>query len=297
MRFRDLMACDTNVCVLELSKEMTHDEVVALLGAQLGHDPAKIQLTQHSAAQHKPRLQPIKSSPKLRLTDMLLSSSYMGKVFSDILYFEKLDMTLAELESNKLFKIEWFDEKVTPVATHKVLVPKNALFSDVIAKLKEVIGPLHGTGEIRLLEVQNNHIYRLLKPVESTTGFTGQTALRAEEVPAEELNKDSKTSKTIQVAHGYRDGYPSTFGHPFYLVVPKSERFLDTKRRIQEKLCIPDDEFATWKFFIVPWLGKWVVVDNDTCIATKLDQTDYLALEHKPPRSRRRKEEQLVIKG
>ncbi|ELR18996.1 Ubiquitin carboxylterminal hydrolase domain containing protein [Acanthamoeba castellanii str. Neff] len=304
VKFRDLGAPSVDVCVLELSKEMTYEEVVGQLAGQLGHEAGKIRLTQHSAIYNKPRIQPIKTMPKLLLTDMLANPYNPKKLLGDILYYEKLDMPLAELENNKLLKVEWFNDKVQPVATHQVLVPKTSLFSDVIAKLKEALGPaLTGTGEIRLLEVQNHRIYRLLKPEERTTGYTEYTILRAEEVPEEDLNKDPKAaSKTIQVSHVFRDPHVSNFGHPFHLAIPKNERFADTKRRIQERLAVPDDEFATYKFLIVPWIGKPVAVeDDDACIAAKLDKSDYLGLEHKPPRrapnAYRRKEEQLVIKG
>lgn len=300
VRFRDLNAPNVDACTLELSKEMVYDEVVARLAAPLGYDAAKIRLTQHSAMYNKPRMQPIKSTPTISLTEMLATPFTPKKILGDILYYEKLDIPLVELENNKLLKIEWFNDKVQPVTTHHVLVPKTSLFSDVIAKLKDVVGPLTGTGEIRLLEVQNHRIYRLLKPEERTTGYTEYTTLRAEEVPEEDLKKDSK-AKVIQVTHVFRDTHVQTFGNPFYFVVPKTERFADTKRRIQEKLAIPDEEFATWKFLIVPWIGKAVVIeDEETCVAAKVDQSDYLGLEHKPPRRAnpyRRKEEQLVIKG
>jgi ubiquitin carboxyl-terminal hydrolase 7 len=301
VKFRSLSVPNVDVCVLELSKEMTYEEVVGQLAGQLNHEAGKIRLTQHSAMYNKPRMQPIKSTPKLLLTDMLANPYNQQKAVADILYYEKLDMLLVELETNKLLKIEWFNDKVQPVAMHQVLVPKTALFSDVIAKLKGMVGTLSGTGEIRLLEVQNHRIYRLLKPDERTTGYTEYTALRAEEVPEEDLKKDPKVSKTIQVTHVYRDPQIVNFGNPFNIVVPKGERFADTKRRIQEKLAVPDEEFATWKFVIVPWIGKPVPVEDDeACIAAKFDQSDYLGLEHKPPRrtnAYRRKEEQLIIKG
>jgi len=308
VKFRDLNVPTVDTCVLELSKEMGYDEVVARLAKQIEHDPAKIRLTQHSAMYNKPRLHPIKSTPKVNLTEML-ANPYGGnqkKVLLDILYYEKLDMPLVELENNKLVKVEWFNSKVQPIATHHVLVPKTAVFSDVIAKLKEVVGPLTGTGEIRLLDVQGHRIYRNLKPEERTTGYSEYTStsttVRGEEVPEEERTRDVKNTKLIQVTHVFRDdSYLQTFGHPFYFVVPKTERFGDTKRRIQEKLGVPDEEFATWKFLLVPWIGKSTTIDDDeVCVATKIDQSDYLGLEHKPPRRPnpfRRKEEQLVIKG
>ena len=308
VKFRDLGGPSVDVCVLELSKEMTFEEVVRQLAGWLGHEAGKIRLTQHSAIYNKPRIQPIKSMPKLLLTDMLANPYDPKKPLlreANILYYEKLEMSLAELENNKLLKVEWFNDKVHPVATYQVLVPKTSLFSHVIAKLKEALGPaLTGTGEIRLLEVQNHRIYRLLKPEERTTGYTEYTILRAEEVPEEDIGKaSSPPSKTIQVAHLFRDPpHVSNFGHPFYLAIAKNERFADIKRRIQERLAVPDDEFATYKFHIVPWIGKPVALeDDDACIAAKLDKSDSLGLEHKPPRrapnAYRRKEEQLVIKG
>jgi len=301
VKFRALANPNVDTCVLELSSDMTHDEVVAKLAAHVEHDAAKIRLVQHSPMYNKPRTQPIKSGPKVTLTDMLANFTGLTKKGIDILYYEKLDIPLIELENNKLLKIDWYNSQVQLESTHQILMPKTSHFTDVMAKLKEILGPLKGTGEIRFLEVQNNKIYRHVKPDERTTGFTEYVPLRAEEIPEEELKKD-KLSKTIQVIHVYRDP-PSiqTFGNPFNLAVPRNEKFGETKKRIQDKLAIPEEEFNTWKFCIVPWIGKPTPVDDDDCIAAKIEASECLGLEHKPPRRaanpNRRKEEQLIIKG
>jgi ubiquitin carboxyl-terminal hydrolase 7 len=300
VRFRELENPSTDVFVLELAKDMSYDDVVSRLAQNLETDPTKIRLTQHGCMYNKPRMQPLRSTVKQTLTEMLANPYSQKKTLSDILYYEKLDIPIQELENNKLLKIDWYNSKIQLEKSHSILVGKNALFADVIAKLKEVV-ELKGTQEIRLLEVHNSKIYRLLKPDERTTGYTEYTTLRAEEVPEDELQKE-KGSKRIQVVHIWRDPpmtYP--FGNPFYLVVPKSEKFGETKKRIQQKLEVSDEQFATWKFSIVQWIGKPIPIEDDEVqIATKLDGMDCLGLEHKMPRRAnpyRRKEEQLVIKG
>jgi ubiquitin carboxyl-terminal hydrolase 7 len=301
VKFRDLNAPTVDTCVLELSKEMTYRELLDQLGEELKHDPNKIRLTLHSPHSDGPRMQPLKAQAKTRLTEMITNYYYLGgfkrSTSMEIIYFEKLDHTLSELENNRILKIAWFNDQVKKEDVHQVMVPTVSVFGDVIAKLKEKVGPLRGTGQIRLLEVHSSRIYRLLKPDERTQGYSDHTLLRAEEIPEEELKNDVKV---IQVIHCSRDPNPCGFGDPFYLAVPKDEHFTVTKRRIQEKLDIPDEEFATWKFFISSYLSKQMPVQDDDCIATKLDKSDCLCLEHKPPRRAnpyRRKEEQLVIKG
>lgn len=300
VRFRELEHPNVDVHVLELAKDMSYDDVVAQLAQCLNTDPQKLRLTQHGCMYNKPRMQPLRSTVKQTLTDMLANPYSQKKALTDILYYEKLTLPIQELENNKLLKIDWYNQKVVLEKSHNILVGKNSIFADVIAKLKEVV-ELKGTQEIRLLEVHNSKIYRLLKPEERTTGYTEYTSLRAEEVPEEESKKE-KGAKRIQVVHIWRDPPMTyTFGNPFYLLVPKGEKFGETKKRIQRKLELSDEEFASWKFAIVQWIGKPVAVEDDEVqIATKMDGMDCLGLEHKMPRRanlNRRKEEQLVIKG
>ncbi len=73
------------------------------------------------------------------------------KVLSDILYFEKLDMTLSDLENNKLLKVDWYSSKVTLESSHNILVPKTSHFADVIAKLKDAL-PTKPVNDIRIME-------------------------------------------------------------------------------------------------------------------------------------------------
>ncbi len=70
VHFRALEAPNEDVCVLELSRDMLYKDTVEQLAIQIECDAAKIRLTQHSAMYNKPRMQPIKSSPTMSLTEM-----------------------------------------------------------------------------------------------------------------------------------------------------------------------------------------------------------------------------------
>ncbi|KAL6062022.1 ubiquitinyl hydrolase 1 [Balamuthia mandrillaris] len=295
VKFRSLENYLEDAHVLELEKNMEYDQVVTRLGAVLGVDPMKIRLTQHSRMYGKPRMSPVKRSQNMTLEEMLSTSYARTSLSTDIIYYEILEMSIVELEENKLLKIDWYGNNTQLESSHKILVPKDSTFAAVAEKLKEVV-TLKMSGKIRILEIHNNKIYRVLKEEERTIGFNETNSLRAEEIPEEEV-KPEKGTKIIQMAHVCFDP-PLTqyFGEPFLLAVPKTEKFADTKKRIQAKLEIPEEEFATWKFATVSWLYKPKYVDDECFLAKEIESTDQLGLEHKMPRRARTRRPEIGIK-
>jgi len=157
---------------------------------------------------------------------------------------------------------------------------------------------LKGTKKIRILEIHNHKIYRVLKKSERTAGYNETVLLRAEEISQEEVSKE-KGDRRTQVAHFFRDPpIVRTFGDPFHFLLKKGEKLVDTKKRIQDKLKIPDADFAKWKFAVVTWIGKLEYLEDDDVTVDKVDTADYLGLEHKMPRNamNRKAEVGIVIK-
>eukprot|EP00005_Dracoamoeba_jomungandri_P003044 CAMPEP_0174260310 /NCGR_PEP_ID=MMETSP0439-20130205/9536_1 /TAXON_ID=0 /ORGANISM="Stereomyxa ramosa, Strain Chinc5" /LENGTH=1088 /DNA_ID=CAMNT_0015344525 /DNA_START=16 /DNA_END=3282 /DNA_ORIENTATION=+ len=309
VRFRELTEPKEDKFVIEMDKEMSYDDVVGVLGKKLEFDPMKLRLTQHSRLYEKPRPHPVKRSSKNTLTEMLAGAYYYQSGRNDILYYEKLDISIEELERNKLLKIDWYNSSAEIEKSFKILVPKTANFSDVSEKLMESLIESElldnpDSAHIRFFEIHNNRIYRMLNMDTRTTGFNEHTALRAEEVPQEEIEKED-SDIVIQVTHiSYiHSPVPLTFGNPFRLLVKEGETFGETKARIQKKLSVEDSEFEKWKFAVVPYLGRPKYIEDDNVeLAKKMDQkTDYLGLEHKMPKHKstyaRRPEVGIIIKG
>ena len=86
---------------LELNQEMTYDEVEEALAAALKlEDPRKLRFTQHVGYSGTPKTHPLRWRAAERLPDMLPPSHVQ-----QILYYEILDLPLADLERLKTLKV------------------------------------------------------------------------------------------------------------------------------------------------------------------------------------------------
>jgi hypothetical protein len=96
------------------SKQQAYPEVIAALAAKIGlADPTKLRLTQHNVHTHMPRVQPFKFSTTDKLYEMLRANTS----FSDILYYEVLDIPLPDLEKLKTLNVVWANSRTEEVST------------------------------------------------------------------------------------------------------------------------------------------------------------------------------------
>jgi len=269
---------------LELSKKMKYDQVVAKIAEKLQMDPLYIRLYPYDSYTDQPHRQPIKRADRLALPDMLVPYPHLwAQQPSDILYYEKLPISIVELESKKMLKISWHNQKGDEVKVLQLLVPKQATNKEVCDALKEELVkeniPFEESQQIRLLEVQNNKIQRKLEPEDKLQGNDSGT-IRAEEISEEELRMTSE-DKVIQCVHCTRDSAVNNFGNPFYIVIHSNELVSSVKKRIQKKLGITDEELAKWKFCIISYTRQTEYLDDDKVLVTApMHYSDYLGMEH-----------------
>ncbi|KAH7332209.1 hypothetical protein KP509_20G075300 [Ceratopteris richardii] len=229
----------TTSFTMELSKQQLYDDVTEKVAQRVGvDDPLKIRLTAHNTYTQQPKSQPLKYRGAERLSDMLVHYNQVSDQYSDILYFEVLDIPLPELQGLKTLKVSFHNQKTEEVAVHNIRLPKQSTIGDVIHELMKKVELSKPKAELHILETFYHKIYK---------------TLRAEEISDEE----EQLGPQDQLIHNQMI---QNFGEPFFLVIKEDETLACVKDRIKNKLDVPDDEFSKWKFASV-----------------SLDRADYLA--------------------
>ncbi|KAI9082340.1 hypothetical protein K1719_035763 [Acacia pycnantha] len=253
VHFRSLDKPKEDDFCLEMSRLYTYDDVVERVAQQLGlDDPSKLRLTPHKCDSQQPNPQPIKYRGVDHLSDMLVHYNQT----SDILYYEVLDIPLPELQGLKTLKVAFHHATKDEVAIHTIRLPKQSTVGDVLDHLKTKVELSHPNAELRLLELLCHGISEVFTPLEKIENINDQyRTFRAEEIPEEERNLGPH-DRLIHVYHFTKDTTRNqmkiqNFGDPFFLVIHGEETLADIKVRIQQKLHVPDEEFAKWKFAFV----------------------------------------------
>ncbi|KAI9347173.1 putative ubiquitin-specific processing protease 21 [Zopfochytrium polystomum] len=234
---------------LSLSKKMTYDQVVTKLGEKLGCDPMKLRLSTTSATSTK---QAIKRTPILTLQEMLQIGFFNPIVSPAILYYEQLEVSILELDTKSYFRIILVDKNFKEKGPFDVLVPKTGTAVDILEKFKEK-SKLTGLKNLRLVEVMNYKIQKVLTEEDGVPTINENSNLYAEETPAEELNM-GEGDVLCSVFHYNRDpGRPH--GIPFKFVLFAEEKFSATKTRLLDRIGYEADkekEISKVRFYIVP---------------------------------------------
>ncbi|XP_051150225.1 ubiquitin C-terminal hydrolase 12 isoform X2 [Andrographis paniculata] len=271
---------------LELAKNHTYDDVVERVAQHLGlDDPSKIRLTPHNCYSQQPKPNPIKYRAVDQLLDMLVHYNQI----SDILYYEKLDIPLPELQCLKTLKVTFHREDEAVILN--IRLPKQSTVGDVLNDIKTKVNLSHPNAELRLLEVFYHKIYKVFPVQEKIENINDQYwTLRAEEIPEEEKNL-GPNDRLIHVYHFTKETTQNqvqvqNFGDPFFLVIHEGKTLADVKVRIQKKLQVPDEEFSKWKFAFLS-LGRPEYLEDSDIVSSRFQRKDvygaweqYLGLEH-----------------
>ncbi|KAJ9189312.1 hypothetical protein P3X46_000622 [Hevea brasiliensis] len=288
VHFRSLEKPKEDDFCLELSKLHTYDDVVERVAQHIGlDDPSKIRLTSHNCYSQQPKPQPIKYRGVDHLSDMLVHYNQI----SDILYYEVLDIPLPELQGLKTLKVAFHHATKDEVVIHTIRLPKQSTVADVINDLKTKVELSHPNTELRLLEVFYHKIYKIFPPNEKIENINDQYwTLRAEEIPEEEKNL-GPNDRLIHVYHFTKETAQNqmqiqNFGEPFFFVIHEGETLAEIKIRIQNRLQVPDEEFAKWKFAFLS-LGRPEYLQDSDVVSSRFQRRDvygaweqYLGLEH-----------------
>ncbi|KAI0928557.1 hypothetical protein AcW1_005763 [Taiwanofungus camphoratus] len=285
---------------LVLSKKQNYDVMSAKVGEYLRHDPIKLRFTTTHATNGSP-----KSILKRALNQSIaeiISPTYVNPQTTVILY-EKLDVSIVELETKRSLKVIWTGIHNKEESMHPFLLPKTSMIHDLADHLaKQVKLTPSGTGKIRVFEVsKDGKTQKEFTGSEMIGNIPDPVELYAEEIPREELEADD-ADKVISVFHFSRE-VSRTHGVPFRFVVKPGEKFSETKKRLQARIGVSDKDFAKYRFALIQvatFKQPSYIEDDDTIYDHKFAPEDVLGLDHVDKSGKTRTgagEKAIVIRG
>ncbi|TFY81764.1 hypothetical protein EWM64_g2248 [Hericium alpestre] len=285
---------------LVLSKKQTYDTMAQKVAEFLRHDPIKLRFTTTHATNGTPK-SILKRSLNQSITE-IISPSYVNPTTTVILY-EKLDVSIVELETKRSLKIIWTGVHNKEESTHPFLLPKTSMVHDLAEHLsKQVTMSTNGSGKIRVFEVsKDGKTQKEFTGSEMIGNIPDPVELYAEEIPWEELEAD-EGDKVISVFHFSKE-VSRTHGVPFKFVVKPGEKFSDTKKRLQTRIGVSDKDFAKYRFALIQaatFKQPSYIEDDDTIYDHKFAPEDVLGLDHVDKSGKTRigqGEKAIVIRG
>ena len=264
---------------LELTADAPYEEVAAALVAGLGssapecvaHLPSGpggrdyVRFTGQSTLNPVPRSDgPFRSTDKLplrQLASLPYGAAAAAAAAPAVLYYEVLDMPVAQLEQLRQLTVDVFNDAVARVATLTVRLPRDRCTAADC--LGEVQRQLAGEAACAALSLQplmllHCHGHRVwhVNVADGTQLDVNEAYwhIRAEPVVIGENGggEGEEGSVVIHVTHAQREpgGYLTHFGHPFLLAVTHSDTLGDVKLRIAAKLGLAKAELDAWKFSV-----------------------------------------------
>ncbi|EPQ58737.1 hypothetical protein GLOTRDRAFT_27252, partial [Gloeophyllum trabeum ATCC 11539] len=265
---------------LVLSKKQNYDIMATKVGEYLRHDPIKLRFTTTHATNGTPKAV-LKRSLNQSIAE-IMAPSYVNPTTTVILY-EKLDVSIVELETKRSLKVIWTGIHNKEEASHSFLLPKTSMVHDLADHLAKLVTLTpDGTGKIRIFEVsKDGKTQKEFTGSEMIGNIPDPVELYAEEIPVEEAEADDH-DKVISVFHFSKE-VSRTHGVPFKFVVKPGEKFLETKKRLQARIGVSDKDFAKYRFALVQvatFKQPSYIEDEDTIYDHKFAPEDALGLDH-----------------
>ncbi|KZT28449.1 cysteine proteinase [Neolentinus lepideus HHB14362 ss-1] len=285
---------------LVLSKKQNYDIMATKVGEYLRHDPIKLRFTTTHATNGTPKAV-LKRSLNQSIAE-IMAPSYVNPTTTVILY-EKLDVSIVELETKRSLKVIWTGIHNKEEAAHSFLLPKTSMVHDLADHLARLVTLTpEGTNKIRIFEVsKDGKTQKEFTGSEMIGNIPDPVELYAEEIPVEEAEADDQ-DKVISVFHFSKE-VSRTHGVPFKFVVKPGEKFLETKKRLQARIGVTDKDFAKYRFALVQvstFKQPSYIEDDDTIYDHKFAPEDALGLDHVDKSGKTRTgtgEKAIVIRG
>jgi len=222
---------------------------------------------------------------------------------STVILYEKLDVSIVELETKRSLKVIWTGIHNKEEGTFPFLLPKTSSVYDLADNLsKQVTLTPTGTGKIRIFEIsRDGKTQKEFTGSEMIGNIPDPVELYAEEIPHEELEADD-ADKVIGVFHFSRE-LSRTHGVPFKFVVKRGEKFSETKKRLQARLGVTDKDIAKYRFALIQvstFKQPSYIEDDDTIYEHQFAPEDVLGLDHIDKSGRSKggvAEKAIVIRG
>ncbi|KAF9363780.1 hypothetical protein BGX34_003328 [Mortierella sp. NVP85] len=264
---------------IELTKKSTYDQVAGALAAKLGTDPMHIQFTASTPNGLPKHI--LKRATNMLLHEMLPAGNVPPTVATNILYYEKLNISIVELESKRLFKVTWLGPTLKDESTHEFLMLRTGTMGAVVdALLQKIKRPLDSIQGLRIFAVMNGKYLREYKPSDPISTAHDMLSMYVEEIPKEELELGG--DEILLPCFHFQSDVNRTHGIPFRIVVKDGETFAALKARVHARLGISDKEFAKVKFFFINNTAARItpVADDDVLSVADLSQGEQLGLDH-----------------
>ncbi|KAF2685136.1 ubiquitin carboxyl-terminal hydrolase 21 [Lentithecium fluviatile CBS 122367] len=261
---------------LTLSKKMSYDQFSAKVAEHLKVEPTHLRFTTVNS-QGKPK-QPVKYSPQTTLNAILYPSpyNYGGNTMqrSDALFYEKLELSLKELEQRKAIKITWLPEGLNKEEDHTLMIPRTAQIADLVEALQKKANISDEVAEkVRVYEAHNSKFYKALNSDFQIMGIGEYLHLYAAAFPEDE------SPRKISVFHFDKEP-AKVHGIPFQFPLKEGEPFSETKKRLSEFTKIKGKQFDKIKFALVskPQYSRPEYLDDDEIVWDLVDGRDDIAL-------------------
>lgn len=270
---------------LVLSAKHTYDQVAAKVGEKLDVDPNYIRFWTIAQNTGNPKTAIRRMSNQTLHT--MVSTSYAtfagATIRADALYFEVLDISLAELDTKKSMKVSWISEGVTKEEQLDILVPKTGTVDDIISSVikKAQLEDEEKGGPIRAYEIHSNKIHKELPRGYPVKDITEYINIMLERIPEEELAQPNG-SQYIYAFH-FQSEPSKVHSIPFKFLIVQNEIFSDTKKRLEKRTGIKGKNLDKIKFAVVKrssYTKPTYLNDDDTLWDMLRDDDDQLGLDH-----------------
>ncbi|KAL2025090.1 hypothetical protein VTK56DRAFT_92 [Thermocarpiscus australiensis] len=273
-----------------LSQKVSYDRLSEKVGERLGVEPTHLRFYTVNASSGNPRTA-VKRGQNQTLQAILQPAGY-GQLNmnqrNDALFFEVLDMSLAELDTKKSIKLTLLSEGITKEEQFDILVPKSGQVEDLIECLikKAKIPSEEEAGRIRIYETSNHRFFRELSRDYPVISVNDYTSVIAERMPPEEAEvKDP--AQFISVFH-FQNEPSRSHGIPFRFLLKEGEKFSETKKRLEKRTGLKGKSFEKIKFAVVrraQFSRPQYLSDDDILWDVASNADDCLGLDH-PDRTR-----------
>ncbi|KAI1864897.1 hypothetical protein JX265_004097 [Neoarthrinium moseri] len=269
--------------ILTMPATIGYDQLAERVGERLNIDPTHLRFFTVNASTGNPKT-PVRRAAQMNLQQILNPSNNYptnAQTKQDALYFEVLEMSLAELDNKKNVKVTWLSEGITKEETYDVLVNKAGHIEDLIQALikKAQLKDEMEEGRIRVYETHHHKFFRELTLNYPVLSINDYVDVVAERIPEEEIGADERDF--IKVQHFQQD--PSrTHGVPFKFLLKEGEPFSETKKRLEKRTGIKGKAFEKIKFALVKRYGKLTYLEDDQILFEEggFDDDMSLGLDH-----------------
>jgi len=287
VRFQPHPRCESTELesfVLTLSVKTTYDQIVERVADHVGVEPTHLRLFTVNAATGGPKT-PIRRGPTSNLGMMLSTNSYAHQNIqarADSLFFEVLDMSLAELDTKKNVKVIWLSDGISKEETYDVLVNKQGHIEDLVQAFtkKAQIKDEEEGGQIRVYEIHHHKFFRELTPTYPVISLNEYADVIAERIPEDELEAEDR--HFIKVQHFDKE-QSRTHGMPFKFLLHPGEPFSETKKRLEKRTGIKGKAFEKIKFAVLRRYNKPAYLSDEDVLLEEngnIEEDAVLGLDH-----------------